>query len=51
MFGLEDSRLHEDDFLFVPEFKTSLESYRKANGASLSRKTIYRHIVNVMECL
>ena len=51
MFGLEDSRLHEDHFLFVPEFKTSLESYRKANGASLSRKTINRHIVNVMDFL
>lgn len=51
MFGLEDSRLHEEDFLFVPEFRSYLEDYRKANGTGLTKKTINRHVVNVMDFL
>lgn len=51
MFGSEDSRLHEEDFLFVLDFKANLESYRKANGTGLTKKTINRHVVNVMDFL
>ena len=51
MFGMEDSRLHEEDFIFVPEFRSYLEGYRKASGAGLSKKTIKRHVVNVMDFL
>ena len=51
MFDADDSRLHEEDFLFVPEFKAYLESYHKANGTGLARKTINRHVTNVMDFL
>ena len=51
MFGSDDSQLHEEDFIFVPEFRSYLECYRKANGTCLARKTISRHVVNIMDFL
>ena len=36
MFGMEDSRLNEEDLIFVAEFRSYLEGYRKASGAGLS---------------
>lgn len=47
MFGSDDSRLHEEDFIFVPEFRSYLEGYRKTSGTRLTRKTINRHQDNV----
>ena len=46
-----DSKLHEEDFIYAPEFRLYLESYKKANGTGLSRKTINRHVVNVVDFL
>ena len=51
MFGSDDSRLHEEDFIFVPEFRSYLEGYHKASGSGLARKTINRHVVNTMDFL
>ena len=51
MFGSDDSRLHEEDFIFVPEFRSYLEGYHKASGSGLARKTINRHVVNIMDFL
>lgn len=51
MFDVDDSCLHEEDFLYVPEFRSYLESYKKANGTGLSRKTINRHMTKVMDFL
>ena len=51
MFGSDDSRLHEEDFIFVPEFRSYLEGYRKTNGTRLTRKTINRHVINIMDFL
>ena len=44
MFGSDDSRLHEEDFIFVPEFRSYLEGYRKTSGTRLARKTINRQM-------
>ena len=51
MFGSDDSRLHEEDFIFVPEFRSYLEGYRKTSGTRLTRKTINRHVINIMDFL
>ena len=51
MFGSDDSRLLEEDFIFVPEFRSYLEGYHKASGSGLARKTINRHVVNIMDFL
>lgn len=44
MFGSDDSRFHEEDFIFVPEFRSYLEGYRKTSGTRLTRKTINRQM-------
>ena len=46
-----NSRLNEENFLYLPEFRTYLENYRKSNGTPLARKTINRHVDNVLDFL
>ena len=48
---MDDTKLKEKDFLYVPEFKAYLEGSEKGNGKGLSPKTIRRHVINVIDFL